>query len=238
MNATLAGLLTAAATWLVVPVPAVRRVRAVAGAANGRARPAPTTVVVVLTPLACLVLLGPVAGAVVAAAATPLARSAVASMTTAAARRREERLRSQLPVALDLVVSVLASGRPAVVALEVVGEVTPDPLGLELRTVASRLRAGGDPGAVWDAATADPVLGTVARAFRRAEQTGSPVAAVLGATSADLRRDRSAQARERARSVAVRTAAPLGLCFLPAFFCIGIVPTLVAVASRLDLVVR
>jgi hypothetical protein len=34
--------------------------------------------------------------------------------------------------------------------------------------------------------------------------------------------------RERSRKVAVRTAAPLGACFLPAFFLIGIVPTVLA----------
>jgi Flp pilus assembly protein TadB len=238
VSAALAGLLAAAAAWLAVPVPAARRLRGLATSTSGVSRPSPTAVVLVLTPLACLLILGPVAGSLVAVVVTPIARSALGSMTTAAARRREEQLRAQLPVALDLVVSVLASGRPAVVALEVVGEVSPDPVGPELSTVALRLRAGGDPGAVWEALVAHPVLGTVGRAFRRAEQSGSPVAAVLAATSVDLRRDRSSRARERARAVGVRTAAPLGLCFLPAFFCIGIVPTLVGVASRLDLVVR
>ncbi|MGQ2913044.1 MAG: type II secretion system F family protein, partial [Aeromicrobium sp.] len=58
---------------------------------------------------------------------------------------------------------------------------------------------------------------------------------VLAAAAADLRRDRASQARERARAVGVRTAAPLGLCFLPAFFLVGIVPTLIGVASGLDL---
>jgi Flp pilus assembly protein TadB len=192
----------------------------------------------VLVPLACVVLLGLVVGALVAVPATPLARSAVASLTTAAARRREEQLRAQLPVALDLVVSVLASGRPAVTALEVVGDVSPPPLGPELRAVGERLRSGADPSAVWDVLVAHPALGVVGRSFRRAEQTGSPVASVLATTASDLRRERSARSRERARAVGVRTAAPLGLCFLPAFFCVGIVPTLVGVATGLDVLGR
>ena len=44
----------------------------------------------------------------------------------------------------------------------------------------------------------------------------------------ELREQRRASARERARSVGVKTAAPLGLCFLPAFVLIGIVPTIIS----------
>ena len=51
----------------------------------------------------------------------------------------------------------------------------------------------------------------------------------------ELRREARADARRRGRAVGVRTAAPLGLCFLPAFFCIGILPTLLAVLGGLEL---
>ncbi len=75
---------------------------------------------------------------------------------------------------------------------------------------------------------ADPVLAPVGRAFRRAEPSGMPVAHVVSGVADDLRRERRAARRERSRKVAVRTAAPLGVCFLPAFFLIGIVPTIIA----------
>ena len=55
-----------------------------------------------------------------------------------------------------------------------------------------------------------------------------PVAQVISGVADDLRRERRAARRERSRKVAVRTAAPLGACFLPAFFLIGIVPTIIA----------
>ncbi len=228
-------LCAAAAVWLVLPAPAVARHRALLGAPPPRRRPSPQLAVTVLVPAASLVVLGPVPGVVVALVATPAARAAVATRVSAGERRRRERAARQLPAALDLLVAVLASGRPVVVALDVVGDAVPAPLQQELRDVVGRLRSGADAAAVWDVLLGHPTLGGLARAFRRAEQSGAPVAAVLAATAADTRRDAAARSRERARAVAVRTAAPLGLCFLPAFLLVGIVPSLLGVASGLDL---
>lgn len=223
------------AAWLAVPDPPSTRLRGLWSVPRRRAAPSPVLATTLLAPVACVVLLGPVTGLVAAFAVTPAARAVVASLSTASARRRAARLRAQLPPTLDLVVSVLSAGRPAVVAFEVVGDVVPEPMAEELRTVAARLRSAGDLAAVWDVLARHPDLGPVGRAFRRAEQSGSPVADVLAGAAADARRGRAAQARERARAVGVRTAAPLGLCFLPAFFLVGIVPTLIGVASGLRL---
>ena len=53
-----------------------------------------------------------------------------------------------------------------------------------------------------------------------------PVAHVISGVADELRREHRARRRDDSRRVAVRTAAPLGICFLPAFFLIGIAPTL------------
>lgn len=227
-------LLAGLAAWFATPAPATRRLRVVVRhEAPGASLPSLTTLVTVLVPAACLVVMGPVAGLLVAVPATPIARTAAKGALTSAARRRCEQARAQLPGALDLLVAVLGSGRPADVAFEVVAEVTPDPLGPELATVASRLRTAPDVAVVWTTLVPHPVIGPVARAFRRADRSGTPVAGVVAAAAREVRRERMAQARERARAVSVHTAAPLGLCFLPAFFLVGIVPTLVGVGSRL-----
>lgn len=231
----LAACSAALAVWLAVPAPATARLRALLVPRAAGRRPSTRLLVTLLVPFACLLLLGPVVGLLVALVATPAARAAVVTGAAAAARRRADRVARQLPAALDLLVAVLASGRPVVVALEVVADVSPHPLAEELRQVVARLRSGADATAVWDLLARDRGLGVVARAFRRAEQTGSPVASVLGATAADVRREAAARSRERARAVGVRTAAPLGLCFLPAFFLVGIVPSLLGVATGLDL---
>ncbi|MCX6408501.1 MAG: type II secretion system F family protein [Propionibacteriales bacterium] len=228
-------LCAAVAVWLVLPAPATARHRTLLGAPPPRRRASPQLMVTLLVPVACLVVLGPVPGAGVALVATPLARAAVTTTVSAAERRRRDLVARQLPGALDLLVAVLASGRPVVVALDVVAGSVPAPLRDDLQGVVGRLRSGADAAAVWDVLARHPTLAMLARGFRRAEQSGAPVAAVLAATAADVRRDVAARSRERARAVAVRTAAPLGLCFLPAFLLVGIVPSLLGVASGLDL---
>ena len=143
-------------------------------------------------------------------------------------------LADQLPTALDLMVATLDAGRPPAAAFALVAEVTPAPLGDELGLVGSRLAVGGDPQAVWANLAGDDVLGPLGRAFRRAETSGMPVARVVASVADEMRRERRAARRERSRRVGVRTAAPLGACFLPAFFLIGIVPTIIGVVGTLS----
>ena len=51
----------------------------------------------------------------------------------------------------------------------------------------------------------------------------------------DLAAARAAEVEERARAVGVKAALPLGLCLLPAFVLIGIVPLVAALLSTLAL---
>ena len=43
------------------------------------------------------------------------------------------------------------------------------------------------------------------------------------------------QAKERARAVGVKAAVPLGLCLLPAFVLVGIVPVVAALLTNLGI---
>jgi pilus assembly protein TadC len=81
--------------------------------------------------------------------------------------------------------------------------------------------------------SADPVLGPVGRAIVRAEDTGAPVADSLQHLVDDLQRDRVIDTEDVARRVAVRSAVPMGLCFLPAFVLVGVTPTVVGAFSTL-----
>ena len=195
----------------------------------------PQLVATMLVPVAALLLLGPALGLLVALLVTPAARSLVSGLETAAERRRTTRLAQQLPAALDLMVATLEAGRPPVTAFTVVAEAAPPPLSDELGLVGSRLAVGGDPQAVWSHLANDTVLGPVGRAFSRAATSGMPPAQVVSAVAEEVRRDRRAARREQSRRVGVRTAAPLGACFLPAFFLIGIVPTIIGVVADLSL---
>ncbi len=61
---------------------------------------------------------------------------------------------------------------------------------------------------------------------------GAPVVAAVERLADELARTARAETEERARAVGVKAAVPLGLCLLPAFVLIGIVPLVVALLRR------
>ena len=128
---------------------------------------------------------------------------------------------------LDLIAAALDVGLAPEGALAAVADDTPEPDRSRLhRALAIVDMAGSD--AAWHTLAADPVLGPLAQAFERSEQSGAPVAAMVRGLADEARRDRRSARLAEARRVGVRTAAPLGACFLPAFFLIAIVPTVIA----------
>lgn len=221
--------LTATCVWLLVRPPAHRRVRRLwARVTPPRRRLAPDLLAAGLAPIAGLLVVGWPWGALAGLVAAPIVRELVRTMETSGARRRAERIRRQLPTALDLIAAALAAGRPPATALAVVADAVEQPLASDLAAIADRLVVAGDVrAALVEVPDSLTVLG---RALRRAEESGAPVASVVSAAADDARRDARAARREAARRVGVRTAAPLGLCFLPAFLLVGIVPTVIALA--------
>lgn len=224
----IAAVLVVLAVWLLWPGSPSSRARRVLLVPEPPRRAEPAVVAAVLVPLASVVLVGLPWGLVVGVAVAPVAHRAVGRLESSSSRRRQARIEADLPMALDLVVAALGVGRPPVMAFSVAAEATTGPLAAELATIAGRLAMSADPQTVWQAVCDDPSLGPVGRAFRRATASGMPVAGIVEAVADELRRDRTARLRERGQRVGVRTAAPLGLCFLPAFFLIGVVPTVVA----------
>jgi pilus assembly protein TadC len=94
---------------------------------------------------------------------------------------------------------------------------------------------GADPVAVWAAMQLCEPMAPLARTMIRAIETGAPVADGLNRLVDDQRRARRWDSERRARAVGVKAAAPLGLCFLPAFIAIGIVPTIVSTFVHMHL---
>jgi hypothetical protein len=222
-------LLVALATWCLVPEPTGARARRVLLASPRPPRRLdPAWAAALMAPVVAVLLLGIPTGLLAGAVLAPVARSQVGRLESTGSRRRAEQVRAALPGALDLMVAALEVGRPPVTAFALASEATAAPLGADLGLVARRLAVAADPDSVWQALSDDPCLAAVARAFRRAASSGMPVAQVVAGVADELRRERVAEMRERSRRVGVRTAGPLGACFLPAFFLVGIVPTVLA----------
>lgn len=94
---------------------------------------------------------------------------------------------------------------------------------------ADQAATGTRPGA---GGAADEVLATLGRAFALAELTGAPTATVVSAAATRLRAERHAAARIAAARLGSHLVLPLGLAVLPAFVLLGVVPVVLALATR------
>jgi Flp pilus assembly protein TadB len=164
------------------------------------------------------------AGLVVAPVVIVAAWVMLGRVEPASVRREREQARRELPHVVRLLGTALAAGAAPAAALEVVAEALPGAAARRLWPAATRLRLGADPVTTWASLAADPALAPLGRALARAQSGGVPVAAAVARLADDLARTARADVEDRARTVGVRAAAPLGLCLLPAFLLIGIVP--------------
>ena len=171
---------------------------------------------------------GPVAG-LLASVATWVAIDRAEDPAT-----RRERLAAEadLPHLVLLLAAALRSGSPPSSAVTAACRALPGPAADRLEGVRARLDLGVDPTEVWDALAEDPVLAPLARTMARAARSGARVADAVDRLSADLARQARARSEDRARTVGVRAAVPLGLCLLPAFLLIGIVPTVAGLVAE------
>lgn len=177
--------------------------------------------------IACGAVFGATRGALIGAAAAPIAVVIVRRLHDRAPPSRPS---ATVALTLDLVSIALRAGQPLDAALALAAEPVTD-TGLVLLRVAGLLRLGADAEQAWQIAEADEVLARVAATARRSATSGTRLAAAFDRLGADLRAELRADAQARAHRVGVLVAAPLGLCFLPAFVCLGIVPIIVGIAG-------
>ncbi len=153
----------------------------------------------------------------------------------AAARARRRAVARDLPHVVALFGAALRAGSAPAEAIDQVCQALPGPAADRLAGVAARLALGLDPAQVWSSLADDPPLVGLGRTLARAHTTGAPVVAAVERLADELARAGRADSEERARAVGVQAAVPLGLCLLPAFVLIGIVPLAVALLTGLDL---
>ncbi|MEU6676869.1 type II secretion system F family protein [Streptomyces sp. NPDC046925] len=139
----------------------------------------------------------------------------------------------QLPLAADLLAACVAAGAGPVVAAQAVGDALKGPVGERLAQGAAELRLGGEPGDAWRGLGAIPGAGALARLLERAGDSGAPAAEPVARLAADCRAQRSRAATAAARRAGVLMTAPVGLCFLPAFIAVGVLPVVIGLAGGL-----
>ncbi|MHA6762161.1 type II secretion system F family protein [Streptacidiphilus sp. PAMC 29251] len=146
-------------------------------------------------------------------------------------RRESSELRDQLPLTADLLAGCLSSWCAPAEAAEAVAAALGGPMGSRLARVAAEIRTGADAEESWGRFGADPVLGPLGRCLVRAAASGAPPAAGLARLAEGARTAAATAAQGRVRRAGVLAAAPLGLCFLPAFVLIGVVPVVTGLAG-------
>lgn len=151
-----------------------------------------------------------------------------------AVRARETvRVEATLPLVADLLSAAIAAGTPPHRAAHLVGTAVGGPLGALLVVGADRVALGGDPMTAWYALAQRPVTAPLARTLVTSAERGTAPAEALGRVAAEARDSARWSAESRARALGARAAAPLGLCFLPAFLLVGVVPVVAAAGSLL-----
>jgi Flp pilus assembly protein TadB len=139
-----------------------------------------------------------------------------------------------VPLVAELMSAAVAAGCPPVVAAEAVADALGGPVGAVLRSTVAAVRLGSDPGTAWlGLGATDPAFRPLARALASSATWGTSPNEMLDRAARDARDTARWAAEARARSLGARAAAPLGLCFLPAFVLVGIVPLVVTAAAPL-----
>ncbi|AEV72749.1 Flp pilus assembly protein TadC [Mycolicibacterium rhodesiae NBB3] len=139
---------------------------------------------------------------------------------------------------LEVLAACLRSGMAVSTAAGAVAPSAPPNLAKILQRASDLLALGADPASAWS----DPDPGARgqrtddhAEAFlrlaRRSASSGAALAQGVAELATQTRDEAADAARAAAERASVLIAGPLGLCYLPAFLCLGIVPVVAGLAA-------
>ncbi len=206
-----------------------RRALAVSRVGRGRAASGLATArvgVAVASAAAAVVGLGGVLGVVV---------GAVSAVGILAAGRASEpvAVAEDVAIVLDLIAGCLTSGLSMPDALDAAAEAGDPVTRTACLTTAVQLRLGAGAVEAWAPWAADPWLAPAARVTTRTTDSGAAVAGDLTRAAARIRNQRRATRQERVQRAGVWVVLPLGLCFLPAFVLVAVVPLVIGLFAAM-----
>ncbi|MGW5719652.1 type II secretion system F family protein [Amycolatopsis sp. NPDC003865] len=215
---------------------AARRLAWLSGAPAPEARKWPRAIPHIATTLGGLstaVLIGGVPGVVVGAVVTAAGWWAVRRTRRPRAPTLGLAAKLRLARTLDLLAACLRAGLPVPSALDAVADTAPAGAAAAIRSTAGLLALGSTAEEAW--APVQPVagFGELAAAAIRTSRSGAAFATAAADLAGRFRDELATEAEERAERAGVALALPVGLCFLPAFFCLGVLPVVLGLAGRL-----
>lgn len=184
-----------------------------------------------LTALGAWLFIGGSAGLVAAPVAGVATWVVVGRSESPSVRQDREATRRELPHVVTLLAAALRAGVSPPEASRLVCRALPGPATARLERSVVRLELGADPTEVWAQLAREPGLAPLGRALARSHETGASVVTAVERLADQLAREARGDVEDRARAVGVKAAVPLGLCLLPAFLLIGIVPLVAGLMS-------
>lgn len=136
---------------------------------------------------------------------------------------------------LDVLAVCLTAGMAVPTAASATARSAPPALAAVLRRAADLLALGADPAVAWTLSPAGPPdtqIDALLRLARRSASSGAALAAAVAELAEQCRHDAAHAAAAAAERAGVLIAGPLGLCFLPAFVCLGIAPVVAGLAGQ------
>jgi pilus assembly protein TadC len=133
----------------------------------------------------------------------------------------------------DVLAACLRSGMAVSTAAAATAPSAPPALARLLNRAADLLALGADPATAWSNSDVrlDKHAEALLRLARRSASSGAALAQGVADLAAQSRHDAADAAGAASERASVLIAGPLGLCYLPAFVCLGIVPVVAGLAG-------
>ncbi|BBY19176.1 type II secretion system protein F [Mycolicibacterium litorale] len=133
----------------------------------------------------------------------------------------------------DVLAACLSSGMAVSAAASAAALSAPSGLAKVLTRAADMLALGADAATAWSdpGSPLDDHTRALLRLARRSAESGTALARGVAELAIESRSDAADVARGAAERAGVLIAAPLGVCYLPAFLCLGIVPVVAGLAG-------
>lgn len=222
--AALTALLLAVLAWPARHRPSTRLIAATPGARPASVRPTPrrwwwavaAVPAVAVGGMPLVIAMGVVTGVVVLAARRP----------------RPLPPDPDLPLVVDLLAACLRAGAALPMALRAAAAGSRGHSAKACLHTASALDAGSAPDVAWSPWSRSPEAAAVAQVCLRVSASGAAAADELSRVAARVRARRRAALAQRAQRAGTWVVVPLGLCFLPAFVLVGVVPIGLGLAAH------
>lgn len=133
----------------------------------------------------------------------------------------------------DLLAACLRSGMAVSAAAAATAPSAPPALARLLTRAADLLALGAEPATAWSSSglPAGEHEEALLRMARRSASSGAALAEGVADLAVQVRHRAATDADAAAERASVVIAGPLGLCYLPAFVCLGIVPVVAGLAG-------